>query len=512
MESFNFAGPAPASIHEPSSSQGGLNESRLRGLIRDRLAGRKLVVVSNREPYLHVRADRGPTCIRPVGGLTLALDPILRACGGTWIAHGSGSADRETADSQGRLPVPPDSPKYTLRRVWLTPTEEECYYDGFANQGLWPLSHVAYTRPRFLREHWENYASVNRKFAQAVKEEVGTDPATVFTQDYHLALLPRLIRREIPQALVMHFWHVPWPNPEAFRICPWKAEILDGLLGSHLMAFQIQYHATNFLDTIDREIEARIDRERSTVSFGGQVTTVRPFPISVDMDGISAAAGSPEIEFEMARIRDRHRLHGRQVAVGVDRLDYTKGIPERLLAVERLLQRNSRFHGRFVLLQIAVPSRVRIPEYQNLDREAARIAARINERYGSPEWAPVILLKEHIAPEVLPAYFRAAHVCLVTSLHDGMNLIAKEFAAARTDRRGVLVLSRFTGAARELDSAVLVNPYAVDDLADALAGALDMGPEEQERRMNRMRAQVAGWSVFHWATALFEAGAAIGRW
>lgn len=475
-------------------------ETRLREFARARLGRRKLVVVSNREPYVHQLQNGDVTCIQPPGGLTLALGPVLRSCGGTWIAHGSGSADRETADEFGRLQVPPEKPAYTLRRVWLTKEEEEGYYYGFANSALWPLCHVAFVRPLFQREHWEQYVSVNRKFAQVVKEEVGSDPAIVFIQDYHFALLPRMIRREIPHALIAQFWHIPWPNPEVFRICPWGKEVLDGMLGNHLMGFHIRYQCNNFLDTIDRVLEARTDREHSAVSYRDQMTHVRPFPISVDFDGISAL----QVDKDVARLRKRFRLEGKRVAVGVDRMDYTKGIPERLKAVDRFLTRNPAFKEKFVFIQIAVPSRTHIDEYEKLGDHIDALVEDINWRHKTDKWDPVVLITEHVPPDGVVSYLRLADVCMVTSLHDGMNLVAKEFVACRSDQRGALILSPFTGSARELEESIQVNPFAIDEMADALARALNMPPEEQERRMSRLRARVKQDNVFRWAASVLE--------
>ncbi len=479
-------------------------ESRLRSYVEERLHGHRLIVVSNREPYMHQRQEGQVIVHRPPGGLAIALDPVLRACGGTWIAHGAGSADRESADDLGRVKVPPDRPRYSLRRVWLSKEEEENYYDGLANRSLWPLCHVAYTRPHFRREFWEAYVAVNQKFAQVVKDEVGREPAVVFVQDYHLGLLPRLIRREIPHAMVMQFWHIPWPARETFRIFPWKRELLDGLLGNHLLGFQIGYHASNFFDTVDREIEARVDRDHATVTYREQVCNVRSYPISVDFDGTTELSRSPEVESEIAQIRKRHRLDGMLVAVGIDRVDYTKGIPERLDAVDRLLERHPRFRGRLVLLQVGAPSRTRIDEYRALGGDIDAMAERINAKYKTDSWAPIILLRQPVPPEQVPAYHRLAHVSLVTSLHDGMNLVAKEFVSSRFDLRGVLVLSEFAGAARELEEAVTVNPFAVDDMADSIAASLDMQPEEQERRLVALRRRVSEGNVYRWAATMLE--------
>jgi trehalose 6-phosphate synthase len=476
------------------------SRDRLVSLLRERLAGVRVVVVANREPYIHNRDGDAVKWIRPASGLVTALDPIMRATGGTWVAHGSGSADRETSDERGRLAVPPGKSSYTLRRIWLTKEEEHGYYYGFANSALWPLCHIAYTRPVFDACDWEQYERVNARFAEAVLEEIGGGPAIVLVQDYHFALLPRMVKARRPDAVISHFWHVPWPHREAFRICPWQAEILDGLLGSDLLGFHVQLHCNNFLETVDRLIESRVDYEHFSVTRAGHQTNVRPFPISIDMEGI---ANSGLARGDISTFK--HNLgiaDGCALALGVDRMDYTKGIPERLRAVDRFLDRYPVWRNRFVFLQMGAPSRTEIREYRDLNDEIDRLASEINAKHGSGDWMPIRIARaQHAVEDILTGY-RAANVCVVSSLHDGMNLVAKEFVAARDDRQGVLILSPFTGAAREMPEALLVNPYATDAFADALNIALTMAPEEQQRRMQRLRAQVTEHNIFRWAGLL----------
>jgi trehalose 6-phosphate synthase len=479
------------------------SRDRLVALLKERLSGIRVVVVANREPYIHNRSGAVGgelTWMRPASGLVTALDPIMRATGGVWVAHGSGSGDHETADDHGRLAVPPNKPSYTLRRVWLTPEEEQGYYYGFSNRALWPLCHIAYTRPVFNAADWEQYSRVNEKFAAAVLEEIEGSPAIVLVQDYHFALLPRLVKRRRPDAVISHFWHIPWPHREAFRICPWQEEILDGLLGSDLLGFHVQLHCNNFLETIDRLVESRVDYERFSVTRAAHETKVRPFPISIDMEGISQnGAGRSDVNAfrRSLGLRDDWTL-----AIGVDRMDYTKGIPERLRAVDRFLERYPVWRECFVFLQMAAPSRTEISEYKDLNDEVETLAAQINLKHGNAGWKPIVLARAHHGVEDVFAGYRAASVCVVSSLHDGMNLVAKEFVAARDDRRGVLILSPFTGAAREMPEALLVNPYATDAFADALHTALTMPAPEQERRMQRLRAQVAEHNIFRWAGLL----------
>jgi trehalose 6-phosphate synthase len=481
---------------------------RLIETTKTRLQGARLIVVANREPYIHIYDGDEIRCIKPASGLATALDPVMRACGGVWVAHGSGDADRDVADEIGRISVPPESPAYTLRRVWLSKEEEQGYYYGFANEALWPLCHVVYTRPVFDPNHWEQYRRVNQKFAEAVLEEVGDQAGIVFVQDYHFALLPRMLKEARPNLVVMQFWHIPWPNREVMRICPWQLELLDGLLGNDLLAFHIQYHCNNFLDNVDRAIEAKVDTERFAVSRNGHTTCIQPHPISIDPDfGTSLAKRDAQ---NMDReLRKKLRVGDRLLLIGVDRVDYTKGIPERFHAVDRLLTLHPEWKGRFHFVQVAPPSRIHIRAYRQLNDELETLVEDINWRHGSPLWRPLLFINEHFNAEQVYALYRIAAACVVSSLHDGMNLVAKEFCAARTDHRGVLVLSRFTGAARELTDALLVNPYDADELAEAMFQALTMSSEEQTRRMERMRRHVIDQNIYRWAGTLLSKAAAL---
>ncbi len=477
----------------------------LRKLLREQLSGDEIIVVSNREPYIHEAGPNGPVVRRPASGLVTAVEPVMRACSGTWIAHGSGSADRETVDARDHVAVPPRDPSYTLRRVWLTQEEEEGYYYGFANEGIWPLCHIAHVRPVFRSSDWEYYQRVNQRFADAVISEAKTEDPVVLVQDYHFALVPRFVRERLPRATIIMFWHIPWPNPESFGICPWKRELIEGLLGSDILGFHTRYHCKNFLETVDRFVEARIEHESSTVTVGGRPTRVEAYPISIAWPEApppgTAEAARAEV-FEQAGLPPGHRL-----AVGVDRLDYTKGIIERMRAVERLLELHPEWIGRFTLIQIAAPSRSSLEEYQRFETQVREIAAQINARFdaGGPE--PVRLLIEHHDSASVFQHYRACDVCVVTSLHDGMNLVAKEFIGSRDDERGVLILSQFAGAARELHEALIVNPYHIDQVAEALHTALTMPESEQQARMRSMRQLVREFNVFRWAgRMLLDAG------
>jgi trehalose-6-phosphate synthase len=477
---------------------------RLAADVRSRLGAGRLFVVSNREPYMHMRQGRSTEVVVPPSGLVTALEPVLCACDGTWVAHGSGSADREVADRHGRLPVPPDDPRYMLRRVWLTKEEEEGYYYGFSNEGLWPLCHIAHTRPIFRDNDWKQYQAVNQKFADALLEEMrGTEKPIVLVQDYHFALLPRLIKQRRPDAQVAIFWHIPWPNPETFGICPWQRDVLDGLLAADLVGFHLQAHCNNFLETADRVVESRINWEHFSVERLGHRTTTRPFPISVDIAPANVSDESAsETRAALVKSLDVEALF---LGVGVDRIDYTKGILERFLAVERFLEKYPRYQGQFTFVQIGAPSRSHLKRYHDLDAELEVEAGRINWRFQKEKWKPIVLLnRQHSHKEIQP-YYKAADLCLVTSLHDGMNLVAKEFVAARNDETGVLILSIFTGAAHELRDALQVNPYDIDQMAEAIRVGLEMDPDQKQARMRNMRRTIEEHNVYRWAASLIIA-------
>jgi trehalose 6-phosphate synthase len=485
---------------------------RLAVHVRERFGTSRMFVVSNREPYMHIRQGGARVCVVPPSGLVTAIEPVLRACDGVWVAHGNGGEDPSVVDEFDRLRVPPDDPRYTLRRVWLSSEEESGYYDGFANEGLWPLCHIAHTRPLFRASDWEAYQRVNEKFAAALVEEMaGCANPIVFVQDYHFALLPRMIKAARPDARVAIFWHIPWPNPEAFGICPWQAELLDGLLGADLIGFHIPLHCNNFLATVDRVLEARTDREHMTARRHGHSSAVRPYPVSVVLDGVkrdgpflnrdgtSLKTRPGTLRVARQVLLDEFDLNCESLALGVDRLDYTKGIVERLNAIEHLLEEHPWHRERLTMVQIAAPSRTRIPSYIDLRRQVEETAERINQRFQTAHWKPVVLIERQCSHEEVDRWYRAADLCLVTSLHDGMNLVAKEFLAARDDEDGVLVLSKFTGAAIELRDALLVNPYDTNGVADAIHQALEMSRGERRQRMQRMRRHVMEHNVYRWA-------------
>ncbi|HUD26208.1 MAG TPA: trehalose-6-phosphate synthase [Burkholderiaceae bacterium] len=473
---------------------------RLRSLLRTHLRGDEIIVVSNREPYIHESTPDGIIVKRPASGLVTAVEPVMRACSGTWIAHGSGSADAQTVDAHDRVPAPPGRGEYTLRRIWLSQEEEQGYYYGFANEGLWPLCHVAHVRPVFREQDWQAYREVNQRFADAVVAEARSEDPVVLVQDYHFALLPAMIRARLPRATILSFWHIPWPNPESFGICPWRREIVQGMLGSTILGFHTRFHCKNFIETVDRYLEARIEHEHSTICFHNQDTLIQNYPISIEWPAAVSTSAWPPVAQCRRQVIERLGLAPDQVlAVGVDRFDYTKGILERMHAVERLLEGHPEWIGRFVLVQVAAPTRSSLEEYRSFQDRIHQATERINQRFGRANYRPIHLLAEHHDHDAVTELYRAADVGLVTSLHDGMNLVCKEFVAARDDERGVLILSCFAGAAREMSEALIVNPYHIEECAAALQRALTMPEAEQRERMASLRMTVRESNVFRWA-------------
>ncbi len=484
----------------------------LRQVVERVLGQRRFILVSNREPYVHRLEGEEIVCERPVSGLVTALEPVMRVCGGSWVAHGSGNADHDVVDAHDRIRVPPQHPDYTLRRVWLNKADEDDYYYGFANQALWPLSHIVYQRPVFDPQHWDAYLRVNRQFAAAVLDEARGDDAIVLIQDYHFALLASFLRQANPRLLSALFWHLPWPNREAFRVCPWGRQLIEGLLSNDLLGFHIRYHCQNFLETVASTIEARVDYEHSIVTRAEHATVVRPFPISLDIDAITQQAMSPATAARGVQLRHQLGLGNRRVLLGIDRIDYTKGIPERLRAFDRLLESHPEYLRSVHFLQIGAPSRIRIAPYQALAREIESLVAEINWKYTQGHWSPIVYRDVPYGPSDVLALYRLADVCVVTPLHDGMNLVAKEYVAARADGDGVLVLSHFAGAARELEQCLPVNPYATDELAAALHQALSMDEAERRARMGALRATVAQNNIYRWAGKIVaELGRIAGR-
>ncbi|MFH1239353.1 MAG: trehalose-6-phosphate synthase [bacterium] len=477
-------------------------EAKLKDLVRAKLGENAFIVVSNREPYMHVMDEitGKPKCIRPASGVVTAIDPILRVCGGTWIAHGSANADRNFVNSKDKLGVPPEDNRYILKRVWLSKEEEEGYYYGFSNEGLWPLCHVTHTRPVFRETDWQMYKQVNQKFCQSVLDELPAKNPFVFIQDYHFTLLPKMIKEKRPDATVALFWHIPWPNPEVFAICPYQQEILDGMLGCDLIGFHVQYHCNNFLDTANRLTECRVDTEKFSVVRKNKQTLIRSFPISVD--GYTSGGVSKSEVSEIEKISKEYNLKDKIIGVGVERIDYTKGIIERIMAIDRFLEKYPEYKKKFVFIQLAAPSRTHIKRYHELMGEIDELIEKTNWKYSDGDWKPIIYLKRHFSPEEIRPYYLLADLCIVSSLHDGMNLVAKEYVASRNDSSGVLVLSKFTGASRELTDAVAVNPYSIEEFSDAIKFAIELPSDEKTKRMENMRKIVSENNIYKWAGSI----------
>jgi trehalose 6-phosphate synthase len=491
-----------------TSSEAIWTPERLKVEVENLLEKKKMIVVSNREPYMHMHVGKEIKCIVPASGMITAMEPILKACSGLWIASGTGDADRQTVDKHDKVQVPPDEPKYTLRRLWLTKEEENHFYYGFSNEGLWPLCHIAHTRPTFRNVDWNFYKKVNEDFAKAVLEEtMNEEQPFILIQDFHFALLPELIKKEKPHAKVAIFWHIPWPNPESFGICPWQREILRGMLGADLIGFHTQYHCNHFLETVNSSLESRVLWENFSVKMGGQTTFIKPFPISIAFTLKDYDHKSPKTK--PSQLLAEYGINAQFIGIGVDRIDYTKGILEKFLAIERFLEKNPSYRSKFTFIQIGAPSRTLLKSYSDMVNAVENEAHRINQKFKSKNWKAILLLKRHHSHEEIAPFYSSADFCMVTSLHDGMNLVAKEFIASRNHNDGSLILSRFAGASRELQGAIIVNPYDIEKSADAIKLALEMTAEEQSQRMKQMRLIIVRYNIFSWAAELLRTMATI---
>ncbi|MFA5199963.1 MAG: trehalose-6-phosphate synthase [Candidatus Omnitrophota bacterium] len=480
-------------------------EAKLKDLIHAKLGDNSLFVVSNREPYMHVFDDNlgKAVCIRPASGVVTAIHPILSACGGTWIAHGSGNFDKKFVNSKDKLGVPIEDNRYILKRVWLNKDEEQGYYYGFSNEGLWPLCHNTHTRPVFKEFDWQMYKEVNQKFADSVLEELPANSPFIFIQDYHFTLLPKMIKDKRPDAKVALFWHIPWPTPEAFMICPYQNEILEGMLGCDLIGFHVQNHCNNFLDTANRLLESRVDTEKFSVVRSGKETFIRAFPISINPN-IGGRSFKVDPVRQVEKLKKEFELESEIIAVSVDRIDYTKGIVERFLAIDRFLDKYPEYKKKFIFIQLAAPSRTHIKRYHDLIGEIDELVEKINWKHIDGNWKPIIYLKKHFSQDDIQPYYRLGDICIVSSLHDGMNLVAKEYVAEKNDLSGALILSQFTGASRELTDAILVNPYSIEEFADSIKLAIQMPEEEKRRRMENMRKVITENNIYRWAANIIN--------
>lgn len=481
---------------------------RLREFIETHLKDRKIFIVSNREPYIHKFEKNEIGYYIPASGMVTAIEPIMQACGGLWLAQGSGEADKKTVDANNKVIVPPDDPKYTLKRIWLTEKEEKGFYVGFSNEGLWPLCHMAHTRPIFRKSDWQEFKKVNEKFAESLLAEIkNIQRPLILVQDFHFPLLPRMIKKVRPDAQIGLFWHVPWPSAEAFSICPTRKEILTGMLGADVIGFHIQQYCNNFMETVSKEVESLVDMEQFSISYEGHISYIKPFPISI---AFTNGKNGEHYETEESEIIKKMDIKYDYLGIGVDRLDYTKGILERFKGIEFFLHKYKQYHGKFVFVQIAAPSRESVGKYRQFNEEVTREAERINLKFERNGWQPIILLKEHFSHREIYSLYRKANICLVTPLHDGMNLVAKEYLAARNNDTGVLILSKFTGASRFLKDALIINPYSAESTAEAIYAALNMPLIEQRRRMKKMRDGIKDYNVYRWSAEFIKAVASLG--
>lgn len=476
-----------------------------------RTPAKRLILLSNREPFEHRRAADGSLSIGvPAGGLTSALQPVLVATGGTWVAWGSGSADFDVTDDGDAVAVPPEHPSYRLRRLRLSTAEIAGYYLETANRALWPICHSQLNRFVYDDADWQVYRRVNERFAAAAIAEARGLATICWIQDYHLALVPGILRR-VRHLFVHQFWHIPWPAPDILRVLPNAKALITGLLGNHLLGFQTAGDVRNFLAGVRRFIRGAVVDARGLVRLRGQRTVVRDFPISIDLKAFEERAAAPETEAHARQLRRAALPGGGQLLLGVDRVDYTKGIPRRFSAFARLLEEHPELRGQVTLLQVGVPTRTNVLEYAAYEEEVAALAEEINGRFADAAWAPIRLVRENIDQMTLAAYYRAADVCIVSPLMDGMNLVAKEFVACQEGRLGVLVLSRFAGAAREMREALLVNPYDIGAVAETLYRALTLPPAERERRMALLRRRVERHTIEDWMSDIFAEVARLGR-
>jgi len=476
---------------------------KLQRLVQREIGDYRLIVVSNRQPYVHEIVEGELSYTSTAGGLVTAIDPLMQECGGTWVAFGGGKGDHFAVDKNNRIQVPPDDPSYTLRLVWLTEQEEQGYYAGFSNEGLWPLCHNTFIEPTFQTSDWETYKAVNNVFAKQVLDEIDGRPAVVFTQDYHLALLPRLLREVDPDVITAQFWHIPWPTYDIYRICPWGDELIDGLLGNDLLGFHIGDHCDNFMEAAARSLGSQVHGEYNLVYQRKEPTLVRPFPISVDFEQINLDSQSSEVTDEVDRLLEEFDLDGKIVGLGIDRIDYTKGIPHRIRAIGRFFEKYPEYIGKVVFVQAGVMSRANIHAYQQLSGQIDHELENVSGRFSTDDWQPVLYLPDDLPPITLAAFRRIARFCVVSSLHDGMNLVAKEYVASCFDEDGVLILSPFTGAAHELTDSLIVNPYATEEFAEAIYDAVEMPLSERQERMEKMRRVVEENNIYMWAARTF---------
>lgn len=479
----------------------------LKALIEEICSDKNLLVVSNREPYVHKKTGLSIKVEKPAGGLTSALDDVLKVTGGTWVAWGSGSGDRDVVDGNNRIHVPPENPSYILKRVWLAPSEAENYYHGYSNQVLWPLCHITLDRVYFRKKFWEDYKKANRYFADAIIEEADED-SIIWVHDYHLCLVPGMLRNERPELTIAHFWHIPWPDWSVFRICPQAKEIIEGLLGNDIIGFQTPLFVKNFMDCARECLDAELDYSTASINFKGHITKLKAFPISVDYDKFNSAAASKNTDATIRKIKGHLGITDEYIGIGVDRLEYTKALIKRLQAINLFFERYERFRGKLVFIQIAVPTRMKEP-YISYKKSVEDLVARINKRYSTGSWKPIIYINTKIEHKELAAYYKMADFAIISSVYDGMNLVAKEYVASKTDEKGVLILSEFAGASEELEGSILVNPYDIEQFSECIKTALRMPEKEKISRMAALRRQVSENNIHKWILDILNEIAAV---
>ncbi|MBI5025334.1 MAG: bifunctional alpha,alpha-trehalose-phosphate synthase (UDP-forming)/trehalose-phosphatase [Nitrospirae bacterium] len=477
--------------------------------IKENFSKKTLIIVSNREPYIHKKTGLSIKVEKPTGGLTSAMDDVLKTTGGIWVAWGSGSGDRDTVDGKNRLIIPPENPSYTLKRVWLSPGEVDNYYHGYSNQVLWPLCHITLDRVYFRKRFWEDYKKANKAFASAILEEVGIDSyradkeSVVWIHDYHLCLVPRLLRESRTNLIIAHFWHIPWPDWSVFRVCPHGNEIIEALLCNDLIGFQIQLFVKNFLDCVRESLDADVDYQNSSVTYNGHTTKLKAFPISIDYERFNFMASSQRSLNIIKTLKNKYNLDQNYIAIGVDRLEYTKALIKRLQAIDLFFDRYQKYRGKFTFIQITVPTRMKEP-YISYKKTVEELISKINEKYSAGDWKPIIYIDIKVEHKDLVAYYRMADVAIISSVYDGMNLVAKEYVASQVDEKGVLILSELAGAAEELEGAILVNPYDIEDFSDGIKKALEMSSKEKISRMKNLRRQVEENDIHTWIYSILH--------
>jgi len=473
-----------------------MTAGRLKTSIVENFSGKNLIVVTNREPYIHKKTGLSIRVKKQTGGLTSALDDVLKVTGGTWVAWGSDGEDRDVVDNKNRVHVPPENPSYILRRVWLSPFEIDNYYNGYSNQVLWPLCHITLDRVYFRKRFWDGYKKANRAFANAILEEADND-SIVWVHHYHLCLVPRILRDESPELTISHFWHITWPNWSVLRVCPQAKEILEGLLGNDMIGFQIPLFVKNFKDCIRECLDADIDYQRPAVTYKGHTTVLKAYPISIDYDKFNDMASSDRTVKFMKSLKEKYRLQQGYIGIGVDRLEYTKALIKRLQAIDLFFDRYERFRRKFTFIQIAVPTRMREP-YISYKKAVEELVSKINKKYSIGDWKPIIYINTKVEHKDLVAYYRMADVAIISSVYDGMNLVAKEYIASKTDEKGVLILSQFAGASEELEGSILVNPYDIEEFSECIYRSLKMPDKEKVSRMASLRRQVSENNIHKW--------------